>query len=113
MVTRSSKSLGVPKTVTAEAAVLKYPDFDKDFLVFSDASDLAVGGAILQESEGSLRPICFHSKVLSSAEINYCTSDREALGIFSILDANKSWLLGNRIKVLSDHRALKFILTLL
>ena len=80
-------------------------------MFFSDASDVAVGGAILQESEGGLRPICFHSKILSPAEVNYCTSDREALGIFSILDANKSWLMGNRIKILSDHRALKFILT--
>ena len=64
----------------------------------------------MQQSEGSLRPIYFLSKVLSPAEANYCTSDREALGIFSILGANKSWLLGNRIKVLSDHRALKLIL---
>ena len=72
---------------------------------------MAVGEAILRESEKGLWPICFYSKVLSPAEVNYCTSDREALGIFSILDANKSWLLGQRIKVLTDHKALKFILT--
>ena len=70
------------KRATRESAVLKFPNFKKDFYVFSDASDLAVGGCILQESEGSLHPICFHSKVLSSAEGNYCTSDREALGNF-------------------------------
>ena len=58
------------KEATKNSAVLKYPDFGKDFYVFSDASDVAVGGAILQESEGHLRPICFHSKVLSAAEVN-------------------------------------------
>ena len=88
------------KKATQQAAVLQYPNFEKDFYVSSDSSDVAVGGAILQESEGGLRPICFHSKILSPAEVNYCTSDREALVILSILDANKSWLMGNRIKIL-------------
>ena len=99
------------KKATRDQAVLAFPDFKKEFYIFSDASDLAVGGSVMQEEDGCLRPISFYSKVLSPAETRYCTTDREALGIFSILDANKSWLLGQRLCVMTDHRPLKFILT--
>ena len=66
----AQKALNQLKQATKDAAVLKYPNFEKDFYVFLDASDVAIGGVILQEAEGGLRPICTYSKVLSPAEVN-------------------------------------------
>ena len=62
-----------------------------------------------EDDSEDLRPISFYSKLLTSAEVNYSTILREALAIFSVLEVNKSWLLGQQIHVFSEHRPLKYI----
>ena len=109
--TEAQEALEKLKETAGKHAILTYPDFSKEFLIVSDASDSSIGGAILQQCEGSLKPISFYSKVLTPAQQRYCVTDKEALAIFSILDANKSWLLGQQICILTDHKPLKFILT--
>ena len=46
-----------------------------------DGSPVGVGAALLQVENGVERPICFASKKLSSAEINYSQTDREGLAM--------------------------------
>ena len=57
------------KVAMATAPVLHLPDFKKQFVVTTDASDVAVG-AILEQNFGSgLQPIAFASRKLNSTEI--------------------------------------------
>ena len=50
------------KVAIANAPVLRLPDFEKQFVVTTDASDVAVG-AILEQNFGSgLQPIAFASR---------------------------------------------------
>ena len=61
--------------------MLRLPDFDHQFVVTTDASDVAIG-AILQQDVGiSLQPIAFASRKLQQAEIRYSAYERELLGI--------------------------------
>ena len=53
------------------------PDFDANFVVETDASDVAVGAVLMQHD----RPVAFMSKALNSAQRNYHTTDRELLAI--------------------------------
>lgn len=41
--------------------VLPSPDFAKSFSLHTDASDQTVGSALLQEKEGVLHPVTYHS----------------------------------------------------
>ena len=48
----------------------------------TDASDFAVGGILSQTSpEGNVHPICFYSRKLSPAELNYPIYDKELLAV--------------------------------
>ena len=53
----------------ATAPILRLPDFEQQFIVTTDASDVAVG-AILEQNFGSgLQPIAFASCNLNATEI--------------------------------------------
>jgi len=62
------------------APVLSYPDFQREFLVTTDASDYAIG-AVLQGPVGQDRPIAYASRFLCKAEQNYNTTEKELLVI--------------------------------
>ena len=64
------------------APVLARPDFSKPFILQTDASSTAVGGVLTQvNDEGDEHPIVYFSRVLTSAERNYTTTERECLAI--------------------------------
>ena len=69
------------KVAMATVPVLRLPDFEQQFVVTTDASDVAVG-AILEHNFGSgLQPIVFTSRKLNATEICYSAYEREILGI--------------------------------
>ena len=78
------------------------PDFDADFVVETDASDVAVGAVLMQHD----RPVAFMSKVLNSAQRNYHTTDRELLAIVLACKRWRPYLDGKKTVVLKDHKPL-------
>jgi len=69
------------KIKLTSAHVLKYPDFNEEFLVTTDASDYAIGAVLSQGKVGQDRPIAYASRVLLRAEQNYSTTEKELLAI--------------------------------
>lgn len=59
------------------APVLAMPDFGRDFVVETDASDVAVGAVLQQDHGDGLQPIAYFSRKLSSSERNYPVHERE------------------------------------
>ena len=61
--------------------VLQLPDFEREFTVITNASEVSVG-AILQQNFGSgQQPICYESRKLNPAETRYGAYEWELLGI--------------------------------
>jgi hypothetical protein len=56
------------KIALCEALVLQVPDFGKDFVLVTDASDIAVSAVLNQRVDGQLAPVAFYSKLLGPAE---------------------------------------------
>ena len=62
------------KNALSSPPVLYYPDFNKRFIVATDASNKAIGAVILQKDEnGREHPIQYASRCLNDAEQNYST----------------------------------------
>jgi hypothetical protein len=60
------------------APILIFPNWDKDFHVHVDASGIVIGTILAQPGEGAMdHPIYFASRMLSQAERNYTTTERE------------------------------------
>ncbi|GMF41140.1 unnamed protein product [Phytophthora fragariaefolia] len=70
------------KTSLQRALILALPDESKSFSVVCDASDYAIGCALLQSDEdGHERVISFQSRQLKAAERNYPVRDKELLAM--------------------------------
>ena len=98
------------KIALATAPVLRLPDFNHQFVVTTDASDVAIG-AILQQDVGvGLQPIAFASRKLQQAEVRYSAYERELLGIVWAIGQWKHYFQGpHPIIVQTDHAPLRHL----
>ena len=91
------------KSISRET-LLVYPDFNKPFVIHTDASKVQLGAVISQNN----KPIAFYSRKLNPAQVNYTTTERELLSIVETLKEFRNILLGQQIKVYTDHQNLTY-----
>ena len=92
------------KRVMAKETLLHYPDFNKPFEIHTDASLHQIGAVITQDN----KPIAFYSRKLRDGQHNYTTTERELLAIVETLKEFRTILLGQQIKIYTDHKNLTF-----
>ncbi len=70
--TEQQKAFEDLKAALTTPPVLTYPNFDKPFYLFTDASNIGLGAALMQyDARNMLRPLAYASRVLKPAETNY------------------------------------------
>ena len=82
--------------------------------VETDASDYALGAVLSQQCpDGKWRPVFYHSRKFSGAELNYDVHDKELLGVVDAFEQWEVYLLGlpNTIEVFTDHQNLTSFMT--
>ena len=87
------------KSIIARDVMLSYPNFSKEFIIHTDASDVQLGGVITQDN----KPLAFFSRKLLDAQKSYTVTERELLSIVEILKEYRNMLLGQKIIVYTDH----------
>jgi hypothetical protein len=92
------------KKIISKEVLLSYPNFNLPFEIHTDASKTALGAVISQKGN----PIAFYSRKLSPAQMNYTTTERELLAIVETLKEFKNILLGQQIKIYTDHQNLTY-----
>lgn len=78
----------------SEAGVLHAPHPTAEFVVTTDASNLAMGGIVSQLVDGELRTIGHWSRLLRGPEVRYPTHEKELFAIVSCLKAYAHLLQG-------------------
>ena len=92
------------KAILASDCLNTYPDYNKEFFVYTDASDYQVGAAIIQDG----RPIAYYSKKLENTQKHLAATEKELLAIVLCLKEYRKILYGAKITVFTDHRNLTF-----
>lgn len=100
------------RKLLTEAPILQQADPNKPYILRTDASSYALGAVLLQGEGNDERPIEYASRLLLPAEINYSTTEREALAVVWAVDKFRGYLEGAKIYVETDHQPLKWLLTL-
>ena len=78
--------------IMSSELVLALPNFDLEFKVTSEASDLGYGAVLEQELDQVDRSIGFFSKCYTISQKNYATSEKELLGIVMAVEHWSSFL---------------------
>ena len=99
------------KKLLTSALLLKYPDFDKPFILETDASGDRLGEVLAQRQEdGSLQPVACASRSLQKHEKNYVITELEGLGVVWAAKHFRPYLYGHQCTIYTDHEALKSLL---
>ncbi|KAL1333587.1 hypothetical protein AAHE18_11G111800 [Arachis hypogaea] len=64
-----------------------------------------------QRHDKLLHVIYYASRVLNDAQKNYTTTEKELLAVVYAIDKFRSYLVGSKVIVYTDHAALKYLLT--
>ena len=106
---KADKSFNDIKCLLAQKPVLKIADFSKPFVIFVDASSIASAAILMQTDENDvLHPICYYSKKHNKSQLNYTTTDLEALALVLAIRAFRIYLSGHTT-IYTDHEALHYI----
>ena len=98
------------KELLCNAPLLSTPDFDRSFVLQTDASERGVGAVLSQcDDEGMEHHVAYFSKKLLPREERYSTVEKECLAIKLGIQAFKVYLLGRQFEIQTDHRALVWL----
>ena len=101
------------KSALTSPPVLAYPDYDRPFKVYTDASSFAVGGVLGQDDkEGSERVICYVGRSLTSHERNYGISEKECLALVYCVRKLDCYLRFSSFTAIVDHSSLRWLFSL-
>ncbi|KAK8564490.1 hypothetical protein V6N12_036613 [Hibiscus sabdariffa] len=105
------KAFEILKSKLVTALIVEPPDWNLPFELMCDASDYAVGAVLGQRKGKIFHPTYYASKTLNEAQVNYTTTEKELLAVIFAFDKFRSYLLGTKVTVFTDHSAIKYLLS--
>ena len=94
------------KEAIVQAPILHYPNPNKTYIIYTDASDNACGAQLSQEHDGTKFPVAFLSHTFSETQCKWSTTEQEAFGVYYAITKWNQYLQGANIIVWNDHKPL-------
>jgi hypothetical protein len=103
------KAFGALRKILTSTPIIQPPSWGAPFEIMCDASDYAVGAVLRHYVDKLPYVIYYASQTLNNAQLNYSTTEKEMLAVIFALDKFRSYLLGSKVIIYSDHAALKYL----
>jgi hypothetical protein len=101
----AEQAFGDLKLAMTQTPVLALPDFDKQFVVETDACDSGIGAVLMQEGH----PIAFLSKALGPAHRHLSIYDKEFLALIMAVERWRPYLQRGEFLIRTDHHSLCYL----
>ena len=108
---KHSRAFETIKQKLVQAPVLAHPDPSRPYVLSTDASLVAVGAVLTQETGDGEKVIQYLSKKLSEGQQKWPTIEREAYAIVYAVNKLRHYLLGSKFTGYTDHKPLKSLFT--
>ena len=95
------------KEFLQQAPILKYPDPQANYTLYTDASKYAYAGVLTQHNNGTDHPITYVSRLFCGSQLNWATLTKEAYAIYMSVKKLSFYIDMAKITVKSDHLPLK------
>jgi hypothetical protein len=105
------KSFEILKKALISAPIIQPPDWLLPVEIMCDASDYAVRAVLGQTKDKKHHAIAYASKTLTGPQLNYATTEKEPLAAVFAIDKFRSYLVGAKVIIYTDHATLKYLLT--
>lgn len=106
----TQKAFDILRQKLMSPPVLAFPNFDLDFVVVSDSSDVAAA-AILANKEGkNERPIQYFSRTFNDAQKKYSTVHKELLAAVWGITWFRNFLIGRPFYLIVDQKSLLYLI---
>ena len=79
------------------------------FILYTDASQFAMGAVLAQMQDGKVRAIYYASKSLSKSPTKYSATRLELLALVTFTRHFRHYLLGQKLTMVTDHSALQWL----
>ncbi|CAG9093180.1 unnamed protein product [Plutella xylostella] len=100
------------KTALTTAPILRQANHHLPFVLKTDASQYAIGAALLQGEGENEHPVEYASRLLNNAERNYSVTEKEALAIVWAISRFRGYIEGTKFITITDHQPLKWLMSL-
>jgi hypothetical protein len=99
------------KKALISTPVIQSPDWHLPFEIMCDASDYAVRAGLGYSKDKKHYAISYGSKTLTGPQLNYATMEKELLAVAFTIEKFRSYLVGTKVIIYTDHVVLKYLLT--
>lgn len=106
---KASQALEKIKNRLTSSPILANPDFQKPFIVQSDASDIGLGAVLVQGENEDEHVVAYWSRKLTAAERKYQTTERECLAVIQAIEHFRPYIEGIHFTVITDHASLLWL----
>ena len=100
------------KKLLTDSPIMSHPQDSGNFILDTDACDVSIGAVLSQIQDGTEKVIAYGSKSLDKCRRNYCVTDRELLAVRYFTEHYRSYLLGRKFLIRTDHQALRWLFTM-
>ena len=101
------------KQLLISSPTLRFPNFEREFIVMCDASNVGVGSILSQiDDDKNEYVISYASRALSAEERNYSTTEKECLAVLFSIKTFRPYLHGTFFTIVTDHGSLTWLMNL-